>query len=63
MNFYQRIRQEASDKAQQHIECNFKPVLDKAFKELCDWLPRRRIKVVFGMGTFVLDIENKSKYS
>ena len=58
---FEEHREIAEALEQGYLERAFEPLLNLAFKGLCKWLPNRSIKVIFGMGTFVIDIEKKSK--
>ena len=58
-----KVRQDAEDIKQEYLESRLKPVLLASFKNLCAWIPKRDIKVYFGNGNFVLEIQSKSNYS
>lgn len=63
MNEYEEIRQKAEEQKQKVLENYFQPKIEKAFNDLCKWLPNRKITLHFGMGTFILDVEKKNTHS
>lgn len=60
--FFEDTRQKAEELKQKHLEDTFEPILYQSFCELVESLPKRRIELRFGMGTWGLYITSKAKY-
>lgn len=60
---YDKVRERAEEIKQEYLTNYFQPLVTKAFKDLCEWLPHRKIELHWGMGTFVLEVERKCKHS
>lgn len=60
---FENARQRASELEYEYLEKVFTPIVKEKFIKLVQWIPKRRIKLIFGMGTYVLDVEMKSSFS
>jgi hypothetical protein len=60
---FHKIQDDAENLKQEYLEANMLPILQEAFRELCEWVPNRKIVVLFGMGTSSLTIQRKARYS
>lgn len=61
MTKYDKIRQAAEEAKQEVLESYFQPLVTQAFNDLCEWLPNRKISLVWGMGLYYLKIQRKGK--